>query len=200
MSEIGELLRDELRGAAFRRLVQDGAPVPVQRLAADLGRGPEEVADRLRGHAAQGQIHLDDEGRVTGSAGLSVVPDRHRIELDGRTFWTWCAYDVMGIFGALEASGTAHSSSPSTGARFQIEFRQGRPVPSEVVLFLPEGGAVDCCSNVYEQWCPNSNFFESHEVASAWASEHGQSGRVLTLGEAGEEGTVDWKPLAHGLP
>ena len=32
---------------------------------------------------------------VVGSAGLSVRPDRHEIEVEGREFWTWCAYDSL---------------------------------------------------------------------------------------------------------
>ena len=47
--------------------------------------------------------------------GLRVTKDRDEIELDGRCFWTWCAYDILGIFGALKASGSALSPARAAG-------------------------------------------------------------------------------------
>jgi len=48
------------------------------------------LLDRLAG---AGRILREGAGEVIGSAGLSVVPGRHEIELEARRFWTWCAYD-----------------------------------------------------------------------------------------------------------
>jgi len=33
----------------------------------------------------------------------------------GRRFWTWCAYDILGILGALKASGSALSPARAAG-------------------------------------------------------------------------------------
>ncbi len=44
------------------------------------------------GDSATGEDLAAAIGRVIGSAGLSVVPDRHQIDLEGRRFRTWCAY------------------------------------------------------------------------------------------------------------
>jgi alkylmercury lyase len=136
---------------------------------------------------------------TNGSAGLSIIPDRHEIELDGRRFWTWCAYDILGIVGALRADGTAHSRSPATGASLEVGFRQGRPEPTSLVLFRPDDNYKSCCANVYEDWCPNSNFFASRESASAWAAARGIPGRVMDLAEAANLATANWEPLAGGL-
>lgn len=192
---VRELLEDEIRGAAFRRLLAHGSSVRAEELADDLGRSVGDVAERLREFAGQGRIRLDQLGRVIGSAGLSVEPDRHRIELHGRMFWTWCAYDAVGIFGALRATGTAHSSSPVSSVPLEVVFRAGRPEPTAVVLFRPDQALMDCCSNVYDQWCPNSNFFEDVEMARRWARERGLTGAVLSLAEATELGARSWAPL-----
>lgn len=189
----------EIRGAAFRRLLRTGSPVRVEELAADLGRSAEEIARQVDELNRRGRICLDDDGKVAGSAGLSVRPDRHRIEIGGRTFWTWCAYDVVGIFGALRATGRAHSTSPASGAAIEVHFKAGDPLPSSVVLFRPNDGYLSCCDNVYAQWCPNSNFFEDEGAARIWSDKRGMSGRVLTLDEASELGSRDWQPLARGL-
>ena len=128
-----------------------------------------------------------------------MTPDRHEIEVEGRRFWTWCAYDILGIFGALGVSGRAHSPSPPDREPIEVRFIRGRPQPSDAVLFRPDAELMECCDNVYEQWCPNSNLFPSRTVAEAWASEHGLSGKVLSLNEAADLATEDWKSVTDGL-
>jgi alkylmercury lyase len=142
-----------------------------------------------------GRIRRDETGRVVGSAGLSVIPDRHRIELNGRTFWTWCAYDILGIFGAYRATGTAFSSSPATGATLQVRFHDGRPNAGSEVLFRPSDSYAECCSNIYEEWCLNSNLFEDKPSAQAWSTSRGLEGRILGLEEASVLATGEWMPL-----
>ncbi len=58
---------------------------------------------------------------------------------------------------------------------------------------------MSCCANVYEDWCPNSNFFESREVAAAWAAARSIPGRVMERAEAADLATRNWEPLADGL-
>jgi alkylmercury lyase len=53
---------------------------------------------------AAGWIDRDGDGRVTGSAGLSMKTGPHRLEIDGAAFRTWCAYDSIGIAAALAAN------------------------------------------------------------------------------------------------
>ncbi len=68
-----------------------------------------------------------------------------------------------------------------------------------MVLFRPDVAHLACCSSVYDQWCPNSNFFESEEAAWAWSRGRGLQGRVLTLEEARVLATKEWEQLAGGL-
>ena len=79
-----------------------------------------------------------------------------------------------------------------TGERIVVDFRQGRPRKLEVVLFRPDEELMDCCDNVYEEWCPNSNLFASPELATQWAEQHTMRGRVLDLDEASDLATKDW--------
>ncbi|MBJ7597966.1 hypothetical protein [Candidatus Nephthysia bennettiae] len=46
MGELGELLVDELREAAFRRLIRTGSAVSIEELATDLDRSVDEVGVR----------------------------------------------------------------------------------------------------------------------------------------------------------
>jgi hypothetical protein len=185
---------DALRKQAFRLLLAHARPLSVEEMADAIGTVPADAAIAMAELAAAGRVRVDG-ARLTGSAGLSVAPDRHEIELSGRRFWTWCAYDVFGIFGATGASGTAVSSSPADGTTIGLRFLEGRPEPAEAVLFRPDADLMGSCDNVYEQWCPNSNLFRHAEMAEAWAAERGIGGQVLTLGEASEQATREWAPL-----
>jgi alkylmercury lyase len=194
----GGELSDRARKAAFRDLLATGAPVAVDILASALGCPPDGLAVALDELDGAGRIRRDEAGRVVGSAGLSVVPDRHKIELDGREFWTWCAYDILGIFGATRSTGTAWSRSPATDATIELHFTAGHPIPSGAVLFRPSDSLAECCTNVYEEWCPNSNLFEEQAGAQAWSASHGLAGRVLSLDEAAQLASAEWAPLLSG--
>ncbi len=181
-----------IRTAGFRLLLERLTPIETGDLHQSTGISSDRLLELLDELDAAGRIRRDDSGRVVGSAGLSVVADRHEIELDGRRFWTWCAYDILGIFGALGASGRAISPSPGGGKTIEVQFDRGRPVKNDAMLFRPDEELLNCCENVYEQWCPNSNLFASRELAERWASRHALDGRVMDLAEAAELATADW--------
>lgn len=199
MDDVQTALEGEVIGAAFRRLLRTGAGITVHDLALDLGQPQRATGAAVEELHGRGRVRLDEEGRLVGAAGLSVRPDRHQIKLGGRAFWTWCAYDILGIFGALRADGWARSGSLHSGDSLEVRFHRGRPEPTSLVLFRPDESYMSCCANVYEDWCPNSNFFESAEVARAWATERHLPGRVLGLAEAADLATRSWAPLADGL-
>ena len=190
-----EDLAGVVRGQAFRQLLATGDPATGEDLAAAVGLSSDKVARVLEELNTAGRIRRDETGRVVGSAGLSVVPDRHQIELEGRMLWTWCAYDILGIFGALGATGTAVSRSPATAASITMHFRDGRPGTAGIVLFRPSDSYAASCTSIYGEWCPNSNFFEDAELARAWSERHEVEGRILSLEEACELATKDWLPL-----
>jgi hypothetical protein len=186
-----------VRAAAFRLLLARSAPIGQEALARDTGMGLDRVIELLDQLDRAGRIRRDGAGKVVASAGLSIVPDRHEVEIEGRRFWTWCAYDIVGIFGALAASGHALSRSPS-GPTIEVRFVRGRPEPTDAVLFRPHEDLRNRCQNVYEEWCPNSNLFPNAQLAERWAEERGLRGRVLGLGEAGSLATKEWLSLAEG--
>ena len=186
-----------VRGEAFRHLLAAGVPATGEDLAVSIGTSADKVARVLEELNAAGRIRVDEAGRVIGSAGLSVVADRHQIDFEGRRFWTWCAYDILGIFGALRATGTAASRSPATSAPITIRFRDGRPEAAGVVLFRPSDSLAASFTSIYEEWCANSNFFEDAGLARAWSASHKLEGRVLSLEEASDLAAAEWLPVTR---
>lgn len=187
-----------VRAAAFRLLIRSGQGITPASLALATGITGDRLAALLDDLDRAGRIRRDEAGLIVGSAGLSVVPDRHEIEIEGRRFWTWCAYDILGIFGALQASGRASSPIPGTHDVIRLDFTGGQSQKSDAVLFRPDTELMSCCENVYEDWCPNSNLFVDRASARKWATEHGLQGRVLTLTKAADLATEEWKSLTNG--
>lgn len=200
-----------LLARAFHLLLDDRRPVSAARLAQALACNPGRVAQALVVLDRQGRIRRDQTGAVRGSHGLSLTPTPHALLLERRSgqeqpYWTWCAWDAVGILAALDASGRIRSTSPASGAPIQIDFHHGHlrdPAPGLVVFFAdtdcctPAGGDddPDCCGSgsVIDDWCPLVNFFEDAGAAQAWATEHGLRGTAVPLAEATERGRTSWR-------
>ena len=180
---------------AFQLLLARGGAIGLHDLAERSGVRLESVSNLMDLLDGAGRIRRNADGEVVGSGGLSVIPDRHQIELDGRRFWTWCAYDILGIFGVTGATGRALSPSPLDWRPIELHFTRGRPDEHDAVLFRPDESLMTSCENVYEQWCPNSNLFASRELAEHWAGQHRTPGRVLDLDEASDLATEAWSDV-----
>src|SRR5919108_396666 len=135
-----------LLAAAFWLLLDPGRPVDPRELAAVLRRDPADVATALACLARAGRLRRNPSGQVVGSHGLSIQPTRHELVIDGKQRWTWCAWDAVGILGALGASGQVRSTSPQ-GVLIELGFDAGRPPASEAVVFL---AADECCDSVVD--------------------------------------------------
>jgi alkylmercury lyase len=194
----GTALEHALLATAFRLLLADARPASPAQLAAALASDPDQVARTLARLDQQSRVRLDPGGAVAGSHGLSVTPTRHELLLqeeagERRRFWTWCAWDAVGILAALGASGRVRSTSPSSGAPVEVTFDRGglsRADPALVVFFAD----ADCCGSdsVIDEWCPLVNFFEHADAARAWAAKRGVGGTAVPLAEATERGKDAW--------
>lgn len=207
----GPAFEHTLLAKAFHLLLDDQRPISPARLAEALERQPERVEQTLALLDRQGRIQRDQTGAVTGSHGLSLTPTPHTLLLERpngreRRYWTWCAWDALGILAALDASGRIRSTSPASGAPIQLDFHQGHPRDPEagVVVFFAD---TDCCTpasgdddpdcrgsqSVIDEWCPLVNFFEDADAAQAWAAEHGVPGAEVPLSEAISRGKAAWR-------
>ena len=196
-------LGGRIRKVAFQHLLQTRQPVFVSMIADELGEPRDRVEAVISALDCQGRIRRTRNGAVVGSAGLSVEPSRHELYFGGRRFWTWCAYDALGILAALRADGRVLSKSPLTGVAIEIRFQHGSPEPKDAVLFLPDFFASRPEStpslapdvSVFDDLCPQANLFESRAAASAWTERHRVAGQILWLTEAVALGGKEWQPV-----
>lgn len=184
----------EVRRAAFQSIVNGTAP-DAPELARGTGIGLDVVEDALGSLVRKGEAVVDGENRVVGTAGLSLIPARHRLRLGEREFHTWCAVDAIGIPAALGADAVARTACPTCGRPIEVAFRRGQAVDrDELRAWLP---TLDCCTSVVDELCPEMNLFCSEAHLEDWRRRAGHpAGVVLTVEETEELGWRWWGGLA----
>src|SRR5215204_5366456 len=98
-------------------LLAKGKPASQEEIAAASGKSPEAV------QAALGQFpstEWDEQGRIVG-LGLTLHPTPHRLELEGRTLFAWCALDALLFPILLERPASIESPCRGTGELVHIE-------------------------------------------------------------------------------
>src|SRR5712691_436042 len=173
MDDVGQ----QTRAAAFRLLLKTGGAVSAAQIAAATEGAPSAVEADLGRLDAAGRIRLSAEGHVLRSAGLSAAPAAHELWLGPRRFWTWCAYDVVGIVGTLGADARSLSRNPATGAPIRLQFVAGQPPATPVVVFFPDDGAA---TRTIDDWCSNANFLRdpgSRPLVVGTAQDRGRGHR-----------------------
>jgi alkylmercury lyase len=155
---------------ALFRLLAEGEPVEPSRLAAHVGLERSDVIDRLaRWHG----VHTDDEARIVALQGLSVVEAPHRLRVDGRTLYAWCAWDTLFLPELIGRPAEIESTCPTTGETISLQVGPEGPTdvsPPDTVLsfLLPGSGFGD---DTIASFCAFIHFFASAEAAEEWTAE-----------------------------
>jgi Alkylmercury lyase len=180
-----------IRRAAFRLLLADGRPAAVASLATRVGLETADAEAMVQGLDRQGLIRRHADGSIVGACGLSLVPTQHAITLDGRRFWTWCAFDAVSILAAV-GGGILWTTSPASGRALELRVEAGQPVDERMAIFLASQIA---CRSLVEEWCPLNNLFESVELARQWGVAAKIEGTTLPVREAASLGAEKWRSL-----
>jgi alkylmercury lyase len=162
------------------RLLSDGEPVALEQLAHAATWLVEDVEAAL---AAQTSAERDDEGRLVGFA-LTLRPTTHRVTVDGRTLFAWCATDTLMVPVILGRPARIESTCPRTGQAIRIELTPDRvervdPPDAVMTAIRPRGRLED----VRSATCTHGHFFSSITATAAWSSAH-PDGHVYPVKEA----------------
>jgi alkylmercury lyase len=138
-------IQERVLHEAFR-LIRAGRVATAVTLEARTGLSSAEVHAALGALQAEGRIvHAADAGGVVGAFGLSLLPTPHRLVLDGRPLFTWCALDAVGIPAGLAVDATVRSQCCTCQQALTIAHRAGTVMqaqPAELCLWvaMPEVG------------------------------------------------------------
>jgi alkylmercury lyase len=138
-------------------------------------------------------VLYDTAKRITGFRGLGVFPTQHRLDVDGRTLFTWCAMDALFIPEVLASPVRIESPCPRTGTLVRLTLTPdsvGDVEPADVVVsFLCNDAAVleSSAAKLIASFCHHIFFLASPDAGVAWTAEHPET-FLLTLEQAYEWG------------
>jgi alkylmercury lyase len=173
----------------YRRLAS-GSPAPAADIAERAGSATQRVEELL---ASWPGVFRDGEGRVIGFWGLSItkLSPTHRLEVEGRELFAWCAWDTLFLPGILDAIARVDSSCPTTSETISLVVSPREILktthPAAVVSFLLPNRDFD--ADVIQSFCHFVHFFASREAGEAWTAEHPNT-FLLSLEEAFELGRL----------
>lgn len=171
--------------ACFPKLNAEGRRVFValyRQLALGEPVAPREIA--LRAGVAVHQVNalLDsvpavyrEDAKVIGFWGLTLRQlSKHRFRTEGRTLYTWCAWDALFIPMILGKTAEVESADPQTGATIRLTV-----APDRVEAVAPRGTVVsmlepreDMLEDVVTRLCHYIHFFASEASGRAWTAKH----------------------------
>src|ERR671920_1030298 len=112
------------RGRAFLEIIPPtldllarGKPVSPEEITAASAKSPEEVRAALDRFPS---AEWDEQGRVVG-LGLTLQLTPHRLGLEGRTLFAWCALDALVFPALLGRPASIESPCRGTGELVHIE-------------------------------------------------------------------------------
>lgn len=181
-----------VREAGFALLFAHQRPVEAGQIAEVTGFSLPAVLTLLETLAAAGGVDRDADGRLTGSAGLSLDTGPHHLSLRGRSFGTWCAYDALGIAAALGDEARIDTTCGVCQQAITVDVVGGAPdraCPER--LWLADRG-----TDLRVDFCSPTVLLCGAEHAAAWATGQGGRGALLDLEAAAAAGRRDWASCA----
>jgi alkylmercury lyase len=161
-------------------LLARGTPVPLRRLAAVAGWPEERVAATL--HDVP-RADWDSDGNLIG-LGLSLVPTTHRVAIDGRELFTWCAMDTLALPVMLGRPVAVQSACPATGTVIRLAV-----TPQAIESVAPESAVLsevpptEGCDDIRSSVCDHGHFFADTAATGPWRQEY-PTGQIWPVAQA----------------
>ena len=167
------------------QMLAEGEPVTVEHIASVTGKPIEEVRQVI---STLSSVELDEQGRVVGY-GLTLVPTPHRLEVDGKQMYAWCALDTL-MFPELIGC-AVHIESPCHGTSklVRLTVEPGRVVSVEPSTAVVSIVTPDDMSSIRLAFCNEVHFFSSSNAAQNWLKQHPRAS-VLSVEDAFELGRL----------
>ena len=186
----------------YRRLAK-GEPVLRSGLA-DALKVPANTVDELLAHPnLKCLTYTDREGRIIGFGGLAVRKMLHRFNVDGRTLYTWCAWDSLFIPGILDLEAEVESPAPGSTSRVRLRVAPDRvkdvqPRSAVMSFLLPSAETFQAdVLKAMASFCHYIFFFPDRDTAAAWTTTHPDT-TVMSVSDAFELGRrmvgARWRP------
>ena len=171
------------------QLLAEGKPVSYTRLSKALGQSTDVAKETL------GQwpgVFYDESDRIVAFLGLSVEKTQHQLMVNGRTVYSWCAWDTLFIPELLNATINISSICGASGEEVKLTASPSgieSVVPGDAVMSFIIPDENDLHENITANFCHFVYFFRSFKDGEAWISRHDGT-FLLSLEEAFKVGQL----------
>ena len=126
--------------AVFRRIL-GGETTQPETLATALDMAPAVIDATVARLVERGTVARDPaSGDLVGARGLTLAETSHRLTIDGRSLYAYCAVDAVGIPVALGRYARVESRCHACGRPLDLTIEQGRVIdaPAGTVIWAAE--------------------------------------------------------------
>ncbi|MCH7783646.1 hypothetical protein IID62_11335, partial [candidate division KSB1 bacterium] len=161
---------EQLISAHIYRLFAEGKPVSHKQVADSTNLPFEKIEDIINNWIG---VYHNDNNEIIGYWGIALRDMPHKFEVDGRTLYTWCAWDSLFIPELMQK--TAHVESPDPITKEIIKFTVSPDgiidlFPSESVMSYVKPEYTVWDENVINSFCHFVLFFASQKSGEEWTS------------------------------
>lgn len=188
-----------IRLASFFYILE-GKKAIVNELALQVGITEQQAQQYIENMARDGRLVIDEQGTVVGSHGLSLIPTKHSLNINGQNLFTWCAADAIGIPAALGIDAKIISNCFQCNEPIEIIMSNGDVQSSNHANARMWVIEADLDRPVVSCTCPQINFFCSTEHFNKWNKVPNIKGRLLTLAEGVKLGNCWWNDIKQTTP
>lgn len=184
---------------AIYRELAGGKPVSLDLLARRLDSTVDEIESII---ADWSGVHYEN-GHIVGFWGLALSETSHCFEVDGKTLYTWCAWDSLFIPELLSKTAMVTSTCPTSGDLIHLQVTPtgiGEPDPTEIALSFVEPTTKGVDDDIRRNFCSYIHFFSSRESAALWTDKN-EGTFVISLEDAYQCGKLkNQKQFGEVLP
>ena len=154
------------------QLLAKGSPVTHQLLASRLQLSLDTVSgtlDRWWG------VQFDEQDRINAFWGLTLQPTIHRLQINGHTLYTWCAWDTLFIPLILRSTTQVESQCPVSKELIHLMVTPSRVTavePDSAVLSFLTPDSGDVKDNIVANFCHYVFFMSSRDAGAQWIEAH----------------------------
>ena len=124
-----------IRNHLYASFVRDGTASSVAEAAEALDLPAAEVSDAYRRlHDARALVLQPGGTEIRMLNPFAAVGTSYRVEAGGRSWFANCAWDSLGILGALQGDGRIEAACPDCGEALELEVREGELVRGRELL------------------------------------------------------------------
>jgi len=163
-----------------------GEPLSLERLEKMSGKTTPSIKKLLE---SWGSTFYNDDGEITGFWGITVGETPHRIQMNGRDSYTWCAWDTLFIPELVGATAEITSRCTTSDKAIHLTVTPQGVDSSQADVWLsfllPDEKAT--AENVTTCFCHFVHFFSSKTAGETWTAQN-EDTFLLTLDDAFEIG------------